>query len=328
MVKGISVVIPNYNGAHLFGDTLPTVIQVLAALDLPSEVIIVDDCSTDNSLLLLQKNYPDIKVLVNPKNSGFSVSSNKGIAAAIHDKVLLLNSDVKLTPDYFNHQFKYFERPDTFGVMSRIEGWSDNKIQDGAKLPSFHGAKLKTSANYLLTEEKQMEDGLYTMYLSGANAFLDKDKFLLLGGFNTLFSPFYSEDVDLSLRAWRLGFKCYYDYNSLCRHQVSTSIRAKAKKEYVQTIYDRNKMILNALHLEGTARFLWYLQLIPETIGRLLSLRWHYVRSLQMFVKARQEIKKSRVALDELAKLLGCRKTVREVAHLISSNIPGKKIDF
>ena len=62
-----------------------------------------------------------------------------------------------------------------------------------------------------------MKEGLYTMYLSGANAFMDKEKFMLIGKLDEIFSPFYVEDFELSLRAWRLGFTCYYDYESVCR---------------------------------------------------------------------------------------------------------------
>lgn len=326
MVKGISVVIPNYNGAHLFGETLPTVVQALEATQLPSEIIVVDDCSTDASILFLQQHFPTIKVVKNERNSGFSVTCNNGVAVAAFDKVLLLNSDVKLTPSYFLNQLAYFDKPNTFGVMGRIVGWQDDKIQDGAKLPSFHGAKLKTSANYLLEDEASMQQGLYTMYLSGANAFVDKEKFLLLNGFNEVFSPFYSEDVDLSLRAWRLGFYCYYDYSSICRHQVSSSIRSKAKKKQIQVIYDRNKMFLQDFHLEGFARFLWYLQLIPETLGRILLFKWEFIQSLADFLKAQPALEKSKEEFHKISLSVGCRKTVKEVTQFILSSIPGKKV--
>ncbi len=325
MVQGISVVIPNYNGVHLFPQTMPTVMEALQNSGKPFEVIIVDDCSTDGSVQWLQQHYPDIIITENKKNSGFSVTANKGIVMARFDKVLLLNSDIKLTPGYFLHQYKYFDKPDTFGVMGRIIGWDDDKIQDGAKLPGFHAAKIKTSGNYILQDEKQMEDGLYTMYLSGANAFIDKEKFLLIGKLDEIFSPFYVEDFELGLRAWRLGFKCYYDYNSVCRHKTSVTIKAKSKKKFVDTIYDRNKMILHALHLEGFNKTLWYLQLIPETLIRLFSLRWHYFTSLKMFFNAGSAIKKSRQAFDKTAAIVHCRKSVKEVTEFILSSIRNGK---
>lgn len=328
MVKGISVVIPNYNGAHLLAETLPTVLRALKAALLPSEIIVVDDCSTDGSILFLQQTYPTVRLVKNEQNSGFSRTCNHGVAHAKFDKILLLNSDVKLTPAYFKHQLPYFDQPDTFGVMGRIIGWHDDKIQDGAKLPSFHGAKLKTSANYLLEDEEAMDKGLPTMYLSGANAMVDKEKFLQLNGFNELFSPFYSEDVDLSLRAWRLGFTCYYDYRSICQHQVSSTIRSKAKKKQIQIIYDRNKLLLQALHLEGSARFLWYLQLIPETLGRILIFKGNYLQSLLAFFRMRQGIKDARQEFDKVSEKVGVRKSVKEITQFIIRKSSGKKIIF
>lgn len=321
MVTGISVVIPNYNGVRLFEHTLPTVVETLRHAGKPYEIIVVDDCSTDASVEYLRQHYPEVRILQNSVNSGFSVTANKGIRAAAYDKVLLLNSDVKLTPGYFDNQYKYFDKPDTFGVMGRIVGWDDDKIQDGAKYPYYHGSKIKTSGNYLLKDEALMQDGLYSMYLSGANAFIDKEKFLQIGGFNELFSPFYVEDYELSLRAWRLGYKCYYDYNSVCRHQVSTSIKSKSKKKYVSTIYDRNKMYLHAIHLEGVKRLLWFLQLIPEALIRVLTLRWHYLKSLRLFWGSYKGVQQSRHDFEVLSKKLDKRQSVPNVMSFILSSI-------
>ena len=328
MVTGISVVIPNYNGVHLFEHTLPTVIEALENAGKPSEVIVVDDCSTDASVDFLQQHYPTLRILQNSVNSGFSVTANNGIRAAKYDKVLLLNSDVKLTPNYFATQYKYFDKPDTFGVMGRIVGWDDEKIQDGAKFPYYHGSKIKTSGNYLLKDESLMQDGLFSMYLSGANAFIDKEKFLQIGGFNELFSPFYVEDYELSLRAWRLGYKCYYDYNSLCRHQVSTSIKSKSKKRYVSTVYDRNKMYLHAIHLEGPQRLLWFMQLVPEALVRVLTFRWHYLKSLSMFIRSYNRVRQSRAEFDKLAQQANKRYSQKQVANFIVSRLNAQTIKF
>src|SRR5215212_5013424 len=126
MHQGISVVIPNYNGVTLLPQVLPTVFTALGNTGLAGEVIVVDDCSSDDSVIFLKNNFNSVQVIINEKNSGFSVSSNKGIRAAKHDLVLLLNSDVKLEPGYFNHLLPYFNDPEIFGVMGRIVGWDDD----------------------------------------------------------------------------------------------------------------------------------------------------------------------------------------------------------
>ena len=327
MLQGLSVVIPNYNGIALFPHTLPSVFSALDHTGLPYEVIVVDDCSTDDSIAWLRANYPVIRLLKNERNSGFSVTANKGIRAASHDKVLLLNSDVKLERSYFEHLQSYFDDPLVFGVMGRIIGWDDDIIQDGAKFPSFHKAKIKTNLNYLLCNEAEMEGGLLSMYVSGANALLDRQKFLHAGGFNELFSPFYVEDYELSLRAWRLGWKCMYEHRAVCRHRTSTSIQAKSRKNFIRTISLRNKWYLHSIHLEGRRRMLWWIQLVPEILVQLLLFKTFYFKALVLFVKTYGGVRKSRAALKQLAgkKELLC---IDLVASAVRDSIKGKKARY
>lgn len=74
---GLSVVIPNYNGVELFKNTLKPLLTALNNTGLPWETIVVDDCSTDNSISFLRHNYPWIKVLTNEQNLGFQKPSTK-----------------------------------------------------------------------------------------------------------------------------------------------------------------------------------------------------------------------------------------------------------
>lgn len=326
MQQGISVVIPNYNGTALLSQTLPTVFRALETHPAPSEVIVADDCSTDDSLSFLQQHYPSVRIVSNARNSGFSVTANLGIRSARLPLVLLLNSDVKLEPGYFNTLCRYFEKNDTFGVMGRIIGWEDELIQDGAKWPSFHSAKIKTSLNYLLQDEAAMRDGLYTMYLSGANALLHRDRFLEIGGFNEMFSPFYVEDYELSLRAWRLGWRCYYEHAAVCRHRTSTTIRSKSRKSYIKMISNRNKWYVHAIHLDGARRWLWAIQMLPEVLVQTVLLKTWYPRAFVLFLKGWGGVRRSRRRL----RALGGEKlrSVSEVASFIQASVRNKKIRF
>jgi GT2 family glycosyltransferase len=324
--KGISVVIPNYNGRQLLEQVLPSVFVALESSGLPYELIISDDASKDASINFLQKAYPQVKLIGNKTNRGFSPTINEGIRCAKYDYVLLMNSDVKLEPGYFKPLLRYFEKPDTFGVMGRIVGWEDDKIQDAAKYPSFHGAKIKTSGNYYLVNPSE-NDWLYSMYLSGANAFVDREKLLALGGFDELFAPFYVEDFELSLRAWRLGWKCYYEHFAVCRHQVSTSIRSKSSKAFINGIYYRNKMFMHAMHLQGFRKVLWYLQLIPEILIHLFTARMYYFKSLQLFFSSRKKMMVSQQKFLKLSKAEN--KTLLDVETVVESildSVKGKEI--
>lgn len=291
--KGISVIIPNYNGRLLLPEILPPLFEALENAQFPYEIIISDDCSTDETVIYLQENFPAIILLQNKINLGFSPTINKGIFKAKYDFLLLLNSDVILMKDYFENLIPYFDNKDTFGVMGRIIGWDNDKIQDGGKYPSFHGIKIKTSGNYIPVQSK-VGDRLFSMYLSGANAFVSREKMITLGGFNELFAPFYIEDVELSLRAWRLGWKCYYEHNAICKHKTSTTIKSKSSKIFVKKIYYRNKMFLHAIHLDKSKLLIWYVQLLLEILMHLFTGRLWFFASLKMFFAAQKEIKTSK----------------------------------
>jgi GT2 family glycosyltransferase len=327
MHKGLSVVIPNYNGIGLFPHTLPTVFEALKRTGIAFEVLVVDDCSTDDSIRFLRSHFPQITILQNKINSGFSVTANTGVRAAKNNLVLLLNSDVKLEPDYFAPQFRHFENESTFGVMGRIVGWEDEIIQDGAKYPSFHTAKIKTSLNYLPCNEEDRRKGLYTTYISGANALLDRSKFLHIGGFDELFSPFYVEDYELSLRAWRLGWKCIYDDTAVCRHKTSSSIKSKSNKWYIKLISNRNKMYLHAIHLDFWWKMLWLVQLIPEVLVQSALGKTYYIKSFTLFIRNLRGVKASRGRLNEAAKAKKLL-SVKEVAGIIRHSVGNMKVRF
>jgi GT2 family glycosyltransferase len=323
--NGISVVIPNYNGANLLPQILPALYKALDYIQLPHEVILSDDSSTDASVQFIKNNFEQIKIIESPTNRGFSITINKGIFAAQYDLLLFLNSDVKLLPNYFEKQLRYFEMPDTFGVMGRIIGWDNNDIQDGGKYPSFHGVKIKTSGNYIPLNSTD-EDRLYSMYLSGANALVSKEKLLQLKGFNEIFSPFYVEDFELSLRAWRMGWHCYYEHAAVCRHQTSTTIKSKSSKNYIKTIYNRNKMILHALHLPKNKLWFWYIQLFAETLLQTILGRVWFLKAVTMFFSSSKEITQSKNKFLQLQKEVESNTDVNCVVKKVAKKLSEYKI--
>ncbi len=247
--------------------------------------------SKDGSVGFTRQNYPEIKVLVNSVNQGFSYTCNQGIHVAKMELVMLLNSDVALEPNYFEAQWKYFNRPDTFGVMGRIIN-PRGEIEDAARKMAFQGWKFKATRFYELMGNSWTP----TAYLSGANALVDRKKLLELGGFDETFSPFYVEDVDLSFRAWRLGWTSYFEPKAVCQHEVSsTTKKVHAKKNLYPVIY-RNKFILQAIHLNGWALWGWYLQMVwVEMLPRLLVGKLWIWSAFRNYLQKLPEIRQSKI---------------------------------
>ncbi|MBM3411779.1 MAG: glycosyltransferase [Bacteroidetes bacterium] len=300
-IEGISLIIPNYNGEQLLPQILPPAIVALSATGITYEIIVVDDASADQSVAMLTRDFPQVQIIQIQTNGGFSKTANTGIYAARYNWVLLLNSDVKLTPTYFESMLPYCQHADVFSVSGRIVGWDTDQIQDGGKYPVLQGAKIKTSYDFIPTGSESTTFSFPCFYSSGANAFINRKLFLELGGFNELFSPYYVEDTELSLRAWRLGFSNYYQHHAICAHRTSSTIGSSERKKQIDRIYNRNKYLLHAIHLDGLYLLSWLLQLKLELIFRILTFRFTPLFSYVDLIKLIPAIIKSRNRMRQLA---------------------------
>jgi GT2 family glycosyltransferase len=322
--KSISIVIPNYNGKHLLKEYLPYAIQAINNTGTPYEIIVVDDCSTDDSVKLIQTDFPQVKLILNHQNRGFSYTCNVGIEASQYELIFLLNSDVKLTPDYFERQWKYFSMPDTFGVMGRIIDMEGDHIQDAARMPKFNGLKLKTSYFFYSNDTG---DRLYTMYLSGANALIDAEKLKELGGFDEIFSPFYSEDMELSIRAWRLNWKCYYEHNAVCRHRLSATTRNYKTPQWVKRVYFRNRFYFHVIHFNSLAAFAYYCQItLIDLLPKLLIGQFWLWKSYVELFRNRKVIQLRRAEFNKIMDKHGSNTSIFNVVSNIKASVKGEPV--
>ncbi|WP_276089392.1 glycosyltransferase family 2 protein [Pedobacter sp. JY14-1] len=324
-MHSLSVIIPNYNGRHLLEAYLPSVITALQQSGSVYEIIIVDDCSKDGSITFLEEHYPGILLQANPENKGFSYTCNKGIAIARYELCLLLNSDVKLDPDYFSHQFAYFDKDDTFGVMGRIMSADGSRIEDAARILFYQGCRLKANRFYYSTAPG--DDQVYTAYLSGANALISTKKLRELGGFDEIYSPFSSEDSDLSTRAWLLGWKCYYEHRSVCYHQVSGSTKTQIKSDFIKKIYYRNRFVFHRIHLEGFRAFIWpFYLLLLEVLPKLLSGNFWVLESYTDYLKLGDAVKSSKSLFKSMKQKYHSNLRISDIMNTINMSISSKSI--
>ncbi len=323
--RGISIIIPNYNGVHLLEKYLPYTSTAIKNADVLFEVIVVDDASTDQSVHFIQTHYPQLTLIANPQNKGFSHTCNTGLCAAKYDLIFLLNSDVKLTHNYFEHQWRYFEREDTFGVMGRIIDMEGEHIQDAARTLNFNGFKLKTNRFFY---SENANDFVPTAYLSGANALIDAKKLRAIGGFNEIFSPFYGEDLELGLRAWRLGWKCWYDHQSICRHQMYATTSKYKSTNWVKIVYQRNRFFVHAIHLQGLDLAGWYLQIfIIDLLPQLLTGKFWILKSYQQLFQQQKAIAVSRKELEFLMKKNSGKRSITQVKAKMQELIRNMKVE-
>src|SRR5215471_11086719 len=117
--RSASAVIPNWNGRDLLKRYLPSVIAAFAG-DPANEVIVVDNGSTDGSADFVRANFPQAKLVALERNLGFGGGSNAGFAAASNAIVVLLNSDMRVAPDFLAPLLEGFRDPDVFAVSCQI----------------------------------------------------------------------------------------------------------------------------------------------------------------------------------------------------------------
>lgn len=223
-----SVVIPNWNGKKLLVKNLPAVMRV--GFD---EVIVVDDASTDDSRQYIQENYPQVKLLMNEKNRGFSYTVNKGVSSALGEIVYLFNTDMIPLTGVLTSVLKNFEDPLVFGVSLSEEGY-------GFAIPKKEFGFLGHAVG------ERTDISHKTFWISGGSGAFRKSMWDKLQGLDLIYSPFYWEDLDLSYRAQRMGWRLIWEPKAKVIHKHESTINTKYfKKRYLNYIKERNQLIFH-----------------------------------------------------------------------------------
>jgi GT2 family glycosyltransferase len=289
MKLSVSIVIPNYNGQQLLVDTIQSAHAALVSSGISDfEIIVSDDASTDDSMNIITRDFPDVILVKSNVNTGFAGNMNRGIKRASKDLVCFLNSDVHLTSNYFASQLPLFENEETFGVMGAIFDQETNEAQDGAKKPHIRFLRIESNKNTFSSTEM-----LPTMFLSGANALVRRAYLLQLGGFCELYNPYYSEDVDLGLQAWRSGWKLYFQPLAICHHAQSSTIK-KLPNQRVRMIAKRNKHFLHFLHLPPVLNWMYFISVLFNSFGQLLIGNTLHVNAVIAVFKNVKKLQKER----------------------------------
>lgn len=281
----VSVVIPNYNGTDLLKKNLPSLYEALKDIDF--EIIVVDDDSRDDSVDFLKNEYPNITIIKNSKNLGFSATCNKGINIAIKELACIVNTDVTFTNDYFINAFKNFTNPKIFAVKGDIFNYQNtfNNITnvERTSLLYFKRGFLRFNNN-VEPKNTALSPQINSQFILLGCCFICRRKALQsLGGYNEIYSPFYWEDADLAQRALKSGFKLAYDKNCKVYHQTSSTISHHRSNYRRRLISNRNKFIFTWKHLSGLNN--WALHILFTLINlltRWVILDWKYYVAISM----------------------------------------------
>lgn len=295
-----SIIIPNYNGEKLLQQNLPFVINESKNFNNDCEVIVVDDASSDNSVTILQEQFPSVKLVQHKNNKGFAEGIHSGVAAAKYELIFLLNSDVQPIQGCLNKLEKYFERPNTFAVNPLIVNQDNDVNQSSWTRSEFsHGRlKLRPWDTADLPAMKQSGEAYLTLYCSGGSVMMRKEMFEELGGFSDLYKPFYYEDFDLGLRAWYQGWSSYFYPCAEVIHADKGTIEDHFKSDLIKSTQRRNRYFLEWVHFPKS-RLIF--STIPFTLMQLLG---------ELVLLDKKNIKAFYAAISNIKDVFAYRKTI------------------
>jgi GT2 family glycosyltransferase len=260
----LSVIIPNFNGGEILEKNLSKVLAQLKTYTAGKvELIVVDDGSEDNSLEVLNK-FPQVEVYKNPKNMGFSFTVNKGVSFAKGDILLLLNTDVYPDNGFLTPLLEHFKDEKVFAV-----GCMDKSVE--GKETILRGRGIGTWQRGFLVHARGEVDKSDTLWVSGGSGAFRKTIWDKLGGLNELYNPFYWEDIDLSYRGQKSGYKVLFEAESMVTHEHEKgAIKRKFSSFDVKVISYRNQFFFAWTNLTD----------VDLLIRHFIWLPYHFINTL------------------------------------------------
>jgi GT2 family glycosyltransferase/glycosyltransferase involved in cell wall biosynthesis len=202
----VSVIIPVFNQfqfTHACLASLQTTEERSAF-----EVIVVDDCSTDETAELVPR-MQGVVYLRNEKNSGFIFSCNRGAAPARGKYLFFLNNDTIVTPGWLTALLATFVEDPQAGIVGSKLVYPHGQLQEAGGI-IWRDA---SGWNYGKFDDPEKPEYNYLRevdYCSGAALMIRKSLFQSLGGFDPKYAPAYYEDADLSFKVRKAGYKVFY----------------------------------------------------------------------------------------------------------------------
>jgi len=255
----LTVVIVNYNVRYFLEQCL---ISTKAALQgIESEIFVVDNNSVDDSLEMLRDKFPEVQLIANKENVGFSVANNQAIKKAKGEYILLLNPDTVVQEDTFSVCLSFMDRhPNAGGAGVMMIDGSGNFLPESKRgFPSPRVAFYKAFGFSKLFSKSKIFNWYHLGHLDKnenhkidviAGAFMLMRKSVLdkVGLLDEAFFM-YGEDIDLSYRISQAGYDNYYISDTKIIHYKGESTK-KGSLNYVRTFY-KAMIIFAKKHFSG-----------------------------------------------------------------------------
>ncbi|MEM7087412.1 MAG: glycosyltransferase family 2 protein [Bacteroidota bacterium] len=210
----LSIIILNYNVRYFLEQSILSVERALHGID--AEIIVADNDSKDDSCAMVRQRFPKVILLENNENLGFSKANNRAVAIAKGEYVCILNPDTAVAEDTFSKALNYAEKQPKFGALGvyLMDGTGNFLPESKRNIPTPWRSLLKLvgwnkgTKGYYARHLEDREMGEVDT-LVGAFMLMKRSVYTEVGGFDEDYFM-YGEDIDLSYKLIKAGYKNHY----------------------------------------------------------------------------------------------------------------------
>ena len=251
----IAIAILNWNGKNWLEKFLPYVLKY----SLDAEIYVIDNDSTDDSVPFLESNFPSVKIIQNPSNSGFAAGYNQGLKSIPADIYCLLNSDVEVTEHWLSPIIELFSKDQNIAAVQPkiLDYFQKNKFEfagagggliDNLGYPYCRGRIFDD----IEIDNGQYDDETEIFWASGCALFIRSEDFWSMNGFDERFFA-HQEEIDLCWRLKNTGKKIYYTGKSKVYHVGGGTLnKQNPQKTYLNF---RNNLTMMLKNLPASKAF-------------------------------------------------------------------------
>ena len=266
-----SLIVLNWDGKHLLEEFLPSVLEAVRRDGRNHEIIVVDNGSRDGSVSFLKTRFPQVKVVALERNLRFTGGNNAGVRAAKNDLVVLLNNDMEVDPSFLGPLLEEFQDETVFAVSSQVFFQDRSRRREETGNTRCRWRQGFVEPYHEEIPQPRAEACCPIFWAGGGSSAFDRRKFLALGGLDTLYDPFYLEDVDLSYQAWKRGWKSLLAVDSLVVHKHRGTNKQKFGNNYVDNTIRKNQYLFIWKSITDARWILQHCVFLPINQARFMA---------------------------------------------------------
>jgi len=267
-----TVQILNWNGKHLLEESIPAALEAVKSVEGDHELAVVDNGSTDGSVDFVRERYPEVRLVLLDRNYRFTGGNNRGLQTSSRDIVVFLNNDMVVDPGFLPPLLAGFRDPAVFAMTSQVFFWDKNRRrEETGKTRARYENGFFTMWHDEVASDEESADGIPVFWGGGGSCAFNREKYLEIGGLDTLFDPFYVEDTDISYQAWKRGWKCLLAPSSHVVHRHRATNKPKFGEDFVDNTIRRNQYLFIWKNLTETRLMVEHLMCLPRIHARLIA---------------------------------------------------------